>query len=135
MKKIFSAVKDILLKEYPQDVKIKIKIALFYFVSLILIFALFRFLICVAYSDVFASLLTYDKAISFLYGLRFDASIISLLLGGFIILMFLPYSTTRTFMKVCVALMSLSYVIALLMLSADFFYFDEVKRHMTEELF
>ncbi|MDR2425876.1 MAG: sulfatase-like hydrolase/transferase [Endomicrobium sp.] len=135
MNKIFNLVKSVLLKKYPQDIKTKIKISLFYFVSLVLVFALFRFLICIVYCDVFASLSAYDKAISFLYGLRFDLSIINLLLGGFIILLFFPYRANMAFIKVCAALMSFSYLIMLLALSADFFYFPEVKRHMTEELF
>ena len=127
IKKIFSF-------QYPQDYKTKIKIALFYFVSLIICFALFRFLICIVYSDVFSALTLADKAASFLYGLRFDLAMASMLLGGFIILMFLPYPKHSIFIKICVTLMAITFLLSLLLLGADFFYFREVNRHMTEDI-
>jgi len=127
IKKLFSF-------QYPQDYKIKIKIALFYFALLVLFFVLFRFLICVVYSDVFSALTFTNKVMSFLYGLRFDLAMTSILLGGFIILMFLPYPKSAVFIKACIILMGISFLFALILLSADFFYFREVQRHMTEDI-
>jgi len=120
--------------KYPQDYVIKIQIAFFSIITMALIFALFRFLICITYSDVFAALTFADKAISFLYGLRFDLAAISMLIGGFIILMFLPYPDSKKFLKFCAALILVSFLLTVILLSADFFYFKEVKRHMTEDL-
>jgi phosphoglycerol transferase MdoB-like AlkP superfamily enzyme len=101
---------------------------------MILIFALFRLLFCIVYADAFAGLSFWDKAISFVHGLRFDVSGISVLLGCFIIILFLPFSKKQSFIKICVAMMCVSMLTMLLALSADFFYFPEVKRHMTEDV-
>ncbi|MDR0823209.1 MAG: LTA synthase family protein [Endomicrobium sp.] len=126
--------KSIFSFQYPQDIKIKIKIALFYYVGLVLIFAIFRFLLLIVYPDIFASLSLQDKFISFLYGAQFDMAIISILLGGFIGLMFLPYPKSPKLIKFCVITMSIVVLITLILLSADFVYFNAVKRHMTEDI-
>jgi phosphoglycerol transferase MdoB-like AlkP superfamily enzyme len=126
--------RKIYLVEFLQDIKFKIRISLIYFVSMILLFSLVRLLFCIVYADAFAGLSFWDKAISFVYGLRFDISSISMFLGCFIIILFLPFFKKQSFIKVCVAMMCISMLTMLLALSADFFYFPEVKRHMTEDL-
>ncbi|MDR1087474.1 MAG: sulfatase-like hydrolase/transferase, partial [Endomicrobium sp.] len=89
---------------------------------------------CIVYADAFAGLSFWDKAISFVYGLRFDVSSISMFLGCFIIILFLPFFKKQSFIKICVAMMCVSMLIMMLALSTDFFYFPEVKRHMTEDI-
>ncbi|MDR2351471.1 MAG: sulfatase-like hydrolase/transferase, partial [Endomicrobium sp.] len=101
---------------------------------MVLIFSLFRLLFCVVYADAFAGLSFLDKAVSFVYGLRFDLAMISLFLGGFIIILFLPISKKQIFIKICATMMCVSMLTMLLGLTADFFYFPEVKRHMTEDV-
>jgi hypothetical protein len=100
---------------------------------MVLIFSLFRFLLIVSYPSIFSGLSFWDKAISFVYGLRFDIAMISLFLGCFIIILFFPFSKKQIFIKVCATMMCVSTLIMLLGLSADLFYFPEVKRHMTED--
>ncbi|MDR3256057.1 MAG: hypothetical protein LBT18_00105 [Endomicrobium sp.] len=125
--------KKIFLAKHLQDIKFEIQISLIYFVFMVLVFALFRLLFCIVYADVFAGLSFWDKAISFIYGLCFDVSSISMFLGCFIIILFLPFSKKQSFIKACAAMMCVSMLAMLLALSADFFYFTEVKRHMTED--
>ncbi|MDR3071565.1 MAG: hypothetical protein LBU29_03140 [Endomicrobium sp.] len=127
-------IKAILAAQYPQDIKLKLQISLFYFISMLLIFLLFRLMFCIVYADTFQALSFWDKVESFIYGLRFDVSAISLFLGVFIMILFLPYPKKSMFIKICVVCLSISAFLMLLMLSADFFYFPEVKRHMTEDI-
>jgi phosphoglycerol transferase MdoB-like AlkP superfamily enzyme len=128
-------IKELFLAKHLDDIKFEIRISVIYFVSMILLFSLFRLLFCIVYADAFVELSFWDKAISFAYGLRFDVSAISTLLGVFIILFFVPlvYKSAK-FLKFCVLLMSLSIIIIILILCADFFFFPQVKRHMTEEV-
>lgn len=126
--------KKIFLMKHSQDINFEIRISLIYFISMILLFSLFRLLFCIVYADVFAGLSFWDKAISLVYGLRFDVSSISMFLGCFIIILFLPFFKKQSFIKVCVAMMCVSMLMMMLALSADFFYFPEVKRHMTEDV-
>jgi phosphoglycerol transferase MdoB-like AlkP superfamily enzyme len=120
--------------KYPQDIKLKIKIVLIYFIAMLIIFSVFRFLLCFSYPSIFSELSFLDKLLSFAEGLRFDIATLSLFLGGFIILLFLPYPKSSRFIKLCATCLSISSFAMLIILSADFFYFPEVKRHMTEEL-
>jgi phosphoglycerol transferase MdoB-like AlkP superfamily enzyme len=130
---VIEKIKRIFLVKHLDDIKFEIRISLIYFVSMVLIFSLFRLLFCVVYAEAFAGLSFLDKAISFVYGLRFDLAMISLFLGFFIIILFLPVSKNQIFIKVCTTMMCVSMVAVLLILSTDFFYFPEVKRHMTED--
>lgn len=103
--------------------------------SSLIIFSLFRFLFYTVYHDVFLSISPSDVVFSFIYGLRFDISVISMFLGFLIILLFIPFVQKSTkFLKICVLLMTFSITVLMLILSGDFFYFPEVNRHMTEEL-
>ncbi|WP_374134499.1 hypothetical protein [Candidatus Endomicrobiellum pyrsonymphae] len=78
---------------------------------------------CIVYSDIFQALSFYDRAASFVYGLRFDVATISLFLGVFIMILFLPYPKKSTFIKVCAVCLSIFAFVMILMLSADFFIF------------
>ncbi|MDR1474384.1 MAG: sulfatase-like hydrolase/transferase [Endomicrobium sp.] len=120
--------------KYPQDIKLKIKVVLIYFIAMLAIFSGFRFLLCFSYPSIFSELSFLDKLLSFAQGLRFDIATLSLFLGGFIILLFSPYPKSSWFIKLCITCLSISSFVMLIILSADFFYFPEVKRHMTEEL-
>jgi hypothetical protein len=76
-----------------------------------------------------------EKVKAFAYGLRFDISTIGIFIGPFIALMFLPISKKQiTIIKILNVLIAISTTLIVLLLCADFFYFSEVKRHMTEEL-
>ncbi|GHT56438.1 alkaline phosphatase [Endomicrobiia bacterium] len=128
-------IKKILSSKYENNLRLKIQISLFYVVLLLVIFSLFRLLFCIVYRDAFASLLLLEKAKAFAYGLRFDISTIGVFVGFFIALMFLPISKKQiTIIKIFNVLMALSTMLVVLLLCADFFYFPEVKRHITEEL-
>ncbi|MDR3113264.1 MAG: hypothetical protein LBU09_02710, partial [Endomicrobium sp.] len=92
-------------------------------------------LFCLAYPEFFKTLSFLEKAKSFAFGLRFDINAISVFFGYFIILMFLPISKKQSaIIKICVVLMTISALSMLLLLFGDFFYFAQVRRHMTEEL-
>ncbi|GHT34067.1 hypothetical protein AGMMS49592_3580 [Endomicrobiia bacterium] len=128
-------IKKILSSKYENNLRLKIQISLFYVVLLLVIFSLFRLLFCIVYRDAFASLLLLEKAKAFAYGLRFDISTIGVFVGFFIALTFLPISKKQiTIIKIFNVLMALSTMLVVLLLCADFFYFPEVKRHITEEL-
>jgi hypothetical protein len=73
------------------DIKQKIKIALTVLFLMLGMFALFRFLLIVSYPSMFSELSFWDKAVSFLYGLRFDIATLCMFQGPFIILLFLPF--------------------------------------------
>jgi phosphoglycerol transferase MdoB-like AlkP superfamily enzyme len=128
-------IKKILKCEYENNLRLKIQISLFYVILLLVIFALFRLLICVVYQDTFSNLSLLEKVKAFAYGFRFDISTIGIFIGTFVALMFLPISKKQiTIIKILNVLMAISTTLIVLMLCADFFYFPEVKRHMTEEL-
>lgn len=128
-------IKKILFVQYQQDIKLKINIALMYFLLSLIIFSLFRFLFYTVYHDFFLSISPSDVVFSFIYGLRFDISVISTFLGFLIILLFIPFVQKSTkFLKICVLLMIFSITALMLALSGDFVYFSRVNRHMTEEL-
>jgi phosphoglycerol transferase MdoB-like AlkP superfamily enzyme len=125
----------------PQDIKLRIKIGLLFFLLMLGIFALFRLLICISYPSMFSDLSFSDKAISFIYGLRFDIATLCIFQGAFIILLFLPlgggggWRQNRNIIVISSILLSLVSFLMILMLSADFFYYPQVSRHMTEDLF
>jgi hypothetical protein len=77
-----SQIKYFLNIKYPQDISLKIKIILFYFISVLLIFTFFRLLLLIAYPSVFSTISFFDKTMSFIHGLRFDFATTCSFLGG-----------------------------------------------------
>ncbi|MDR1195373.1 MAG: LTA synthase family protein [Endomicrobium sp.] len=124
---------DLFKRSYSRDIKVKIKISLFYFLLLFIIFSLTRAAFYFSYPDVFGKLPFSELAFTFLYGARFDISTISLYLGIFAVLLFLPVKTPK-YIKTVAVIMAFSSAVLIIMLASDFFYFPEVKRHMAEEL-
>jgi phosphoglycerol transferase MdoB-like AlkP superfamily enzyme len=130
-----TCIKHLLNITYSQDIKQKIKIALSVLFLTLGMFALFRFLLIVSYPSMFSELSFWDKAVSFLYGLRFDIATLCMFQGPFIILLFLPFGGGKIEILISSILLSLVSFLMILMLSADFFYYEQVSRHMTEDLF
>ncbi|MDR0822655.1 MAG: sulfatase-like hydrolase/transferase, partial [Endomicrobium sp.] len=121
--------------QYSNDIKLKITISLFYICFLLFVFAFFRLLFCAVYPDAFVSLSFVEKLKAFVFGLRFDINVIAVFVGYFIAAMFLPIAAKQKLLiKIFTVLMSVSTLIILLLLCGDFFYFPEVKRHMSEEI-
>ncbi|MDR3048357.1 MAG: sulfatase-like hydrolase/transferase [Elusimicrobiota bacterium] len=131
--------KDILgrifLSQYENDIKLKVRISLFYVCFLLIVFACFRLLFCLVYPDAFASLSFLEKLKAFAFGLRFDINIVGIFVGYFIAAMFLPIADKQKLLiKIFTVLMTISTLVILLFLCGDFFYFPQVRRHMSEEI-
>ena len=120
-------------KEYSQDVRIKVKISLFYCLFSILVFSCFRFLFYFSYPEIFGRLPLNDVIFAFAYGLRFDISVISVFSALWIFILFLPVKSEKI-VKFAVLMLCCNIVIMTLLLLGDYFYFPEVKRHMTEDI-
>jgi len=121
------------IKEYKQDFKFKIVAALLFLCFSVFMFSFFRALCYFAYYETFSSLSFSEVLFSFAYGIRFDLAVISIFLGFFVFILFMPVSSKK-YIKTCFICMLFSVTVMALILCGDFFYFAEVKRHMTEEL-
>lgn len=96
-------------------------------------YLLFRFLILYFYNDVFSSLNNIDIFNSFLYGIRFDISIISLLYMPFFLLILLPIKSKKWNDSIIFIILML-FLLQIIVLISDFIYFPEAKRHIADEL-
>jgi Phosphoglycerol transferase and related proteins, alkaline phosphatase superfamily len=121
------------LKEYKQDFKFKIIATLFFLLFSLFLFSFFRVLLYFAYYEVFSMLSLKDIIFSFVYGFRFDLSMISIFLGFFIFILFIPINSKK-YIRICFLCLLFFVTIIALILCGDFFYFAEAKRHMTDEL-
>lgn len=116
-----------------QDFPLKLALTAVCVLAALAVFTLARAGLFYFYRPAFASLAGPEIREAFLQGLRFDFSIISLFLGPFIFLLFLPVKSAR-WAKGCFAVMCFVLGAMALMLAADFIYFPQAKRHMAEEL-
>ncbi len=103
-----------------------------FFVTLIC-YLLFRLSILYFYNDVFSSLNNIDIIRSFLYGIRFDVSIISLLYMPFFLLFMLPFKSKKWNDSIIFIILFL-FLLQIIVLISDFIYFPEAKRHIADEL-
>lgn len=116
-----------------QDFKTKkIFLILIFFITFVC-YLIFRFLILLSYSDVFFILTNTDVFYSFLYGIRFDLSIISLLYMPFFLLFLLPIKS-RKILDIFLFSILFVFLLQVIILIADFIYFPEAKRHIADEL-
>jgi len=135
LKSILLKSKKIFLSQYQNYLKLKTKIALFFIIAFLLIFALMRLAFCIAYPEVFSSLSLTETIWSFLYGIRFDAATIGLFLGYFIVLIFASVGKKQKLLiKIFTSFLIISSFLIILLALGDFFFFIQVKRHMGEEL-
>ena len=117
-----------------QNFSFKLHLSLYFLLAVLGIFSLFRLCLFITYQPVFAGLTLQESLIGFLQGLRFDLSIIALFLGPLILLFFLPFKTPK-WGQFCWAALCTVILLMLMLLTADFIYFPQAKRHMAEELF
>lgn len=116
-----------------QDFKTKNIFLISIFLSTFICYLIFRFLILLSYSDVFTTLTNMDIFYSFLYGIRFDLSIISLLYMLLFFLFLLPLKSKKL-LDILLFCILFVFLIQIVVLISDFVYFPEAKRHIADEL-
>ena len=116
-----------------QDFKTKNTFLISIFLITFICYLIFRFLILLSYSDVFTTLTNADIFYSFLYGIRFDLSIISLLYMPLFFVFLLPVKSKKI-LDVLLFCVLVVFVVQIIILIADFVYFPEAKRHIADEL-
>ena len=109
------------------------KLTLTYLLIFILTFSLVRFLFFITYFDYFSSLSATMILESFIDGLRFDISAIFTFAGLGLFLLNLPINS-KIWLKSISSLNLFIYLCLLLILIGDLIYFDEVKRHLGDDL-
>ena len=97
------------------------------------LFEFIRFLLFVVYHYVFASLTTGEILNCFLNGIRFDISMIALCLGPLLVLFNIPIRN-KYYVKTVSFLLWVVLCSLFIFLVADFIYFPNVKRHISEEI-
>ncbi len=97
------------------------------------LFEFIRFLIFIVYHSVFASLTTGEILNCFLNGIRFDISMIALCLGPLLVLFNIPIKN-KYYVKTVSFLLWVVFCSLFVFLVADFIYFPNVKRHISEEI-
>ncbi len=116
-----------------QDFKTKNIFLFSSFVITFIFYLVFRFLILFYYSDVFVTLTGTDIVLSFLYGIRFDLSIISLLYMPLFFLFLLPVKSKK-YIDTLLLFILIIFLLQIIILISDFMYFPESKRHIADEL-
>ncbi len=116
-----------------QDFKTKNFFLTSFFIITFICYFIFRFLILYCYNDVFIALTGTDILFSFLYGIRFDLSIIALLYMPLFFLFLLPVKSKK-YMDILLFLILLIFLLQIIVLISDFMYFPESKRHIADEL-
>jgi len=116
-----------------QDFKTKIIFLGSIFFITFICYLLFRFLILFCYDDVFVTLNSTDILFSFLYGIKFDVSIISLIYMPFFFLLLLPIKSKKT-ADILLLGIFFTFLLQIIILISDFIYFPEAKRHIADEL-
>jgi len=116
-----------------QDFKIKNLFIFSIFLVTFICYVVFRFLILYLYNDVFSILSNIDVFYSFIYGIKFDISIISLLYMPFFFLLLLPIKSKK-WNSIWLVFILISFLLQIIILVSDFIYFPEAKRHIADEL-
>ncbi len=116
-----------------QDFKTKNVFIISIFLITFVCYLIFRFLILSFYSDVFITLTNTDIFYSFLYGIKFDLSIISLLYMPLFFFLLLPIKSKKI-LDVLLFCILFVFIVQIIILIADFIYFPEAKRHIADEL-
>jgi len=103
----------------------------------IAVFFLIRFLLYLKYRDTFSALSSIEVIMSFVRGVRFDLSILLTLFALPLLFFNLPISFAEKlwWQKLWGWLMFALILAMLFLLAGDLIYFEQVKRHITSELF
>lgn len=116
-----------------QDFKTKIIFIFSILFLTMIVFTLFRLTLFLSYPDVF-NVLTISQIIqSFVFGLRFDISIITVFYIIPFVIILLPIKSIKI-IKISVFIAVLMFAIMVAILFGDLIYFPESKRHISEEL-
>lgn len=99
----------------------------------LILFSLIRIALFTVYYDNFSDNSIYDIIISFIHGIRFDASIMLTIISPFILLLLMPVNS-RLFHKIVMWFIFLLYMGMSIFLVVDLFYFGFVNRHFANEL-
>ena len=106
-----------------------------FFIVFILLFQTFRILIYFNYSDLFINLDFFEFIQSIFLGLRFDLSSIAVILFIPILFLIVPINFSNSFIyrRIISSIIYIQFCATTIFLTADFFYFSFVKRHITNE--
>ena len=106
-----------------------------FFIVFILLFQTFRILIYFNYSDLFINLDFFEFIQSIFLGLRFDLSSIAVILFIPILFLIVPINFSNSFIyrRIISSIIYIQFCATTIFLTADFFYFIFVKRHITNE--
>ena len=107
-----------------------------FFIVFILLFQTFRILIYFNYSDLFINLDFFEFIQSIFLGLRFDLSSIAVILFIPILFLIVPINFSNSFIyrRIISSIIYIQFCATTIFLTADFFYFSFVKRHITNEV-
>ena len=131
----FPLISNILWTNIRNIYSILLEVLQFYLVF-ILLFQTFRILIYVNYPDLFNDLQFFEFIQSIFLGLRFDLSSISAILFIPIVFYIIPfnYSNSLIYRRIISSIIYIQFCATTIFLTADFFYFSFVKRHITNEV-
>ena len=131
----FPLISNILWTHIRNIYSILLEVLQFYLVF-ILLFQTFRILIYINYNDLFNNLQFFEFIQSIFLGLRFDLSSISAILFIPIVFYIIPfnYSNSLMYRRIISSIIYIQLCATTIFLTADFFYFSFVKRHITNEV-
>ena len=131
----FPLISNILWTHIRNIYSILLEVLQFYLVF-ILLFQTFRILIYLNYHDLFTNLHFFELTRSIFLGLRFDLSSISAILFFPIVFYIFPfnYSNSLIYRRIISSIIYIQFCATTIFLTADFFYFSFVKRHITNEI-
>ena len=120
----------------PINIAIKLVSSFSVLLLFLIIFQVFRSLTLVLYYDLFQELSFQEIVQSFVLGIRFDLSVISVFLGIPLLLLILPFRfSDQYFYQVLFhTIIYLALLGFIIFLAADLLYFSYVKRHITNEI-
>ena len=116
-----------------QDFKTKIFFALSVLLITLISFDLGRIYLLVKYSNIF-TLTSIQILKSFLYSIKFDLSIAAIFYCLPFVMMFVPIKSIKYY-KFVISVICIMFSVMLVIMIGDLIYFQELKAHVTEELF
>jgi len=130
----FPLISNILWMHFQNIYSIFLEVLKF-FIVFILLFQTFRILIYFNYSDLFINLYFFEFVQIIFLGLRFDLSSIAVILFIPILFLIVPINFSNSFIyrRIISSIIYIQFCATTIFLTADFFYFSFVKRHITNE--
>jgi len=113
--------------------KIKLKLIFFLVLLQILMFSIFRVASYIYHFDLYDNLDSFHTIIAFLDGIRFDISILFTFSGIFLLFILFPVKKT-VYYKILLIFLILLFNIYFFILTADILFFENVKRHISDEI-